>query len=423
MRKHINLILLILFFVSSIIPPFDSIDVIYPQWLYLSLFSIISIFISYTYGDPKNNRRPFQSKYLKLLFVFISICFVSIFFAENQQESMVVMGRIVLIPVLLYLVILYVFSFKKPTETVAFIMCGFLVYELYLVYDVFFEVTKYTTYDFKFANLLKGNTGNKNIAAASIMTKIPFVILLFGRLKNKLLQTMIMILLFGSLLAIIMIAARATILSGFLFFLLYFGFVLKQYFVNKASMSHSVPIMAVLALVLLANNFLFQNSSVALESRVEDIANYKDDYSTQSRLRYYSHGVQQIINNPLMGCGIGNWKIKSIDYDKENIKNFIVPFTLHNDFLEIGAETGLLGMLIYITIFFLFFKQTLLKVFISKGENYNETEIFCIGGSMFIYFIDANLNFPFFRVVMLIQFITLLALASYYTLNKAVYEN
>jgi hypothetical protein len=257
MRKHINLILLILFFASSIIPPFDSIDVIYPQWLYLSLFSIISIFISYTYGDPKNNRRPFQSKYLKLLFVFISICFVSIFFAENQQESMVVMGRIVLIPVLLYFVILYVFSFKKPTETVAFIMCGFLVYELYLVYDVFFEVTKYTTYDFTSANLLKGNTGNKNIAAASIMTKIPFVILLFERLKNKLLQVMIMILLFGSLLAIIMIGARATILSGCLFFLLYFGFVLKQYFVNKKSMSRSVPIMAVLALIFVANIFLF----------------------------------------------------------------------------------------------------------------------------------------------------------------------
>jgi O-antigen ligase len=423
MRKHLNLILLILFFASSIIPPFESIDVIFPQWLYLSIYSIISIFIIYTYGDPKNNRRPFQSKYLKLLFVFISICFVSTFFAKNQVESILVMGRIVLIPVLLYLVILYVFSINKPIETVTFIMCGLLAYELYLIYDVFFEITKYTNYDFSFANYLKGNTGNKNIAAASIMTKIPFVILLFERLKNKLLQVMIIILLFGSLLAIIMIGARATILSGCLFFLLYFGFVSKQYFVNKTSISHSVPIMAVLALVFLANNFLFQSNSAALETRVADIANYKDDYSTQSRLRYYSHGVQQIINNPLMGCGIGNWKLKSIDYDKENIENYVVPYNLHNDFLEIGAETGLLGMLIYITIFFLFFKQTLLKVFISKGENYNESEIFCIGGSMLIYFVDANLNFPFFRVIMLIQFITLLALASYYTFNKAVNEN
>ena len=99
-------------------------------------------------------------------------------------------------------------------------------------------------------------------------------------------------------------------------------------------MSQSVPIMVVLALVFVANNFLFQSNSAALESRVEDIVNYKDDYSAQSRLRYYSHGVQQIIHNPLMGCGIGNWKIKSIDYDRENIKNYVVPFTLHNDFLE-----------------------------------------------------------------------------------------
>ena len=158
MRKHINLILLILFFASSIIPSFDSIDVIYPQWLYLSIYSIISIFFIYTYGNPKNNRRPFQSKYLKLLFVFISICFGSIFFAENQEESMVVMGRIVLIPILLYLVIRYVFSLNNPMETIAFIMCGLLAYELYLVYDVFFEITKYNAYEYKFANLLKGNT-------------------------------------------------------------------------------------------------------------------------------------------------------------------------------------------------------------------------------------------------------------------------
>ena len=39
------------------------------------------------------------------------------------------------------------------------------------------------------------------------------------------------------------------------------------------------------------------------------------------------------LNNPFLG-GIGNWKIISLKYDAENIKNYIIPYNAHNDVLE-----------------------------------------------------------------------------------------
>ena len=38
------------------------------------------------------------------------------------------------------------------------------------------------------------------------------------------------------------------------------------------------------------------------------------------------------------GTGLGNWKIKSIDYDSKDIVGYIVPYHAHSDFIQLGAE-------------------------------------------------------------------------------------
>ena len=80
-----------------------------------------------------------------------------------------------------------------------------------------------------------------------------------------------------------------------------------------------------------------------LDNRVTSIINNQDDRSASERIRFYSGAIKYISSNPILGCGIGNWRIMSIKYDAENMFSYIVPYFAHNDFIEIFAETGILG--------------------------------------------------------------------------------
>ena len=47
-------------------------------------------------------------------------------------------------------------------------------------------------------------------------------------------------------------------------------------------------------------------------------------------------------SNPILGVGLGNWKFKSIDYDKKDIFGYTVPYHAHSDFIQLGAELGVI---------------------------------------------------------------------------------
>ena len=415
MKHYFYIALYALLLLASTIPPFDAADVVHPQWLYLGLFTIIAIGITYSYVDLEGIINPLKSKYVKLFGAFSLICLLSIIFSENKAESLLVFSRVLNIFFLLYISNVLLSKIEKPFITVTSMVVSLLIYELYLIYDVFFEIQNYTKYDFSYASLLKGNTGNKNIASASIMCKIPFVIYLLHSIKNDLIKLLLYVLMIISVYAIIVIGSRATLLSGsaLIIILLIYYFTEKKSVVNK--IKNASLLLSSLVFAIIISNFTIGETS-SLENRVDTIANYSEDYSAQSRLRYYSHGLEHLINNPIIGCGIGNWKLKSIFYDKEGMSNYIVPYNLHNDFLEVGTETGLIGMLIYLSMFVLFFRQTLYEALIKRNLEYGFVLI-CLGGSMVIYFIDANLNFPMQRVIMTVHFVVLFSLIEHFKKN------
>ena len=48
-----------------------------------------------------------------------------------------------------------------------------------------------------------------------------------------------------------------------------------------------------------------------------------------------------LFQNPILGIGMGNWQLESIKADRENIQSYIIPYHVHNDFLELAAEIGI----------------------------------------------------------------------------------
>ena len=105
----------------------------------------------------------------------------------------------------------------------------------------------------------------------------------------------------------------------------------------------------ILALVL-NQAFLSEKGADAL-SRASTISVSTNDGSVNQRLRYYEDVLTHISSNPILGVGIGNWKLTSIDYDKNDIKGYIVPYHAHSDFIQLGAELGIFGFFLYLGVF------------------------------------------------------------------------
>ena len=402
MEKIRLIIFTISLFAGLCVTPFEGADVIGAQWFYLSIHLFASL-ILISFSKIELGYYFLKNKYVISLLALYVFMFLSMFSSVNINESIFVMGRLLIIPIEIILFAILLKGVKEKKIFISFIVITFLGYELFLVTKEYLFITRFLDYSFDFANNLKGNTGNKNIAAASIAVKFPFLIYLILKLKNQILKILLYAFITLASFSIVIISSRAIILAFLISLIVYFIYIISK---DRKKIEHwSILIISFTTLFL--SSLMYSGSSIALDERLSTVANYSESESSKIRLRYYKHGLMQIFENPILGCGIGNWKIKSIYYDQRNIEGYIVPYNLHNDFLEIGAETGLFGLICYLGLFLLFFYDQL-KLLLNKSKLriWDLTILL----SLLIYFIDANLNFPMQRVTMTIMFITLFAL-------------
>ena len=146
-------------------------------------------------------------------------------------------------------------------------------------------------------------------------------------------------------------------------------------------------------------------SNVVID-RVSTIQLNNEDESINQRLRFYKAAITSIKNNPVLGIGIGNWKFISIKYDSKEMSEYTVPYYAHNDFLQIGAEIGIIGLFFFV---YLIFKPFLLLI--RKIYNSNESIVeFIIFLMISVYIIDSMLNFPINRPISHIMLIVILVL-------------
>tara|TARA_Y100001958_G_C21167265_1_gene499802 strand:- start:625 stop:1164 length:540 start_codon:yes stop_codon:yes gene_type:complete len=150
------------------------------------------------------------------------------------------------------------------------------------------------------------------------------------------------------------------------------------------------------------------NTSSRVVERFSNVLNPTADQSVRERLDFYNTAFQSIKNKPLLGIGIGNWKLISIDYSKGLIEDYKVPYHVHNDFLQVAAEIGLFGGIAYIYFIFFPFLISIKKFLIDKEKNLNQYAlVFLIFG---VYIIDSLLNFPMVRPANFIYLLFAIAL-------------
>ena len=120
-------------------------------------------------------------------------------------------------------------------------------------------------------------------------------------------------------------------------------FIYNSYFeknsqyLNKFNLFKVLILPAILVVIFSNIQSSTFNITENVQSRISSID--INEYSTNSRIRYFSHAISSIFDRPL-GVGLGNWQIESIEADSQDIKSYIVPYHVHNDFLELSADVS-----------------------------------------------------------------------------------
>jgi O-antigen ligase len=216
------------------------------------------------------------------------------------------------------------------------------------------------------------------------------------------------LLLFLSFCSALVLLSRGAILS---LIVIHAIFILLKFRILNFKKTLIYLLVIVSSYIVSENVFLSQNSNKILE-RVSSINPNISDDSINDRLRYYSQAIESIKKHPLIGVGVGNWKLKSVYYDSKNMSSYTVPLHVHNDLLQVFAEIGIMGFLAYLYLLLTPIILSFIKYLKTKNHNLNILIILM----MTSYFIDSFFNFPISRVISHMSLIFILVM--FININK-----
>ena len=405
------------FLCIGFIPNWGAVDKIAPQWLTLSILNLLSI------GVILRSPNFFSSRITKVVRTGMAALYLgffvwaglSYFYAINPVEVLVNMARHAN-TVFMYLhLTLFVYGIKDKINFVSWVMVALLGIEIYAILAEAYAMSQTTVGIVP--GKLKGVTANRNIGAFSLAIKIPFALSLLYNIGKNWLKGILLILIWLTILGLSIISSRASYVAVALTGVLYLGFIIFQYVKEKKWQGLLRGLYFIIPLILaiwLNQLILSKSETVSVLERASTISVSTNDGSVNQRLRYYEDVLTHIMSNPIFGTGIGNWKLVSINYDKNDIRGYVVPYHAHSDFIQIGAELGFLGFFLYLGVF-LFAGYAMLKIYQSEQVTVKEKNfVFFLMIALGVYSIDANLNLPISRPQVLAPWAMVMALITFY---------
>ena len=398
--------LIILFMISYFIPNFFAFDRIGNQWLYLSIITVVSFFYLLFYDNlyVKLKKLIIQKDvFFYLLFILWAIA--SILYSLNRAEALVTVNQYITVFCCYIMLIIITTHIPSGIDFLLNIFLILLFFEVFLsIYPIFKDIEKS---GIVFRSMqYSGAAANINITSFSLLYKTP--ILFYFIIVTKGIKKIFLYVTFYLLLLIISILGTRGAFIGVL--ICYISFIIYLFFLNKNfsfKIKHFAVIIGIL-LISISTNIGLSNFNSNVLTRASSINLKTEDGSVNQRLRYYKQGLSHFLKNPLIGVGIGNWKLKSIEYDKEDIEGFIVPYHAHNDLIQILTELGLFGLISYLVFIFLSIKNVFIFKLFENKINY----LFL--GSLSVYALDSMLNFPIARPISQLFMISFFCMISLY---------
>ena len=398
-KSILDYILILLIGIFPFSPSMRSLDQIHVHALYLSMVCLFAFVILLLTRRFKVLLNTLSSKEIMAFVLFLLFSLSSLIYTFNVQESVIALSKYFLFFNLL--IISYTLFSEKKFFLISVIVF-FGVIETLKIFNVFVDNYSWSEGLSRIRDL-QGFSANQNIGSFSLAIKTPIIIYIFYKLKNRFLKYATLLILTLMFFNILIIGTRGAILALLILFVCIIGYMILTK--DKKLFRGLLPIFIGFSFVIICQSYLYKSNS---ELQVINRATSYDDGSVNGRLNYYKACFDKIVENPIIGVGIGNWKILSLKYGSDTIESYEVPIHAHNDFLHLASELGVIGSFIYLLIF-------LAPIYsVWRNKNRNLLDIFLVF-SIMIFLIDSNLNFPRSRPYSFINIIYILTL---FHLNK-----
>lgn len=416
--SRLSLACIFLYLCTEFIPAGGTGEVLGSQWFYLSIINIISLLSFITFFKP-GSFSGLTRVYVPYV-LFTALAGLSILYATNRTEAADNFSR-----QLCTFIAVSCFYFHLVRSAVSFLLLSAVISVLAAIQGIqtlssFFSQTGDTDINTIILGLT-GNAGNKNILSASLVMKIPFLIYcIYTSNSYKKFFFSFTLALTGA--AVFILNARAAYLGLLLAVLFYtIGILYTNNWKIRAPRVLNVISLIWIPLIsgLLFSQFTIRKtiSNQGISTTYGSVFERLNTISfsaegSSNRAQMWSSALDYISKNPLTGCGTGNWKLKSIPYEKTYVDELRIAKHTHNDFLEMTAELGIPGGLLYL-LMFIMAAFTLLHAIRKRSDHKDISVPITLFALLLTYSTDAFFNFPAERPATQVFFILLFGFTLY----------
>lgn len=393
-----SFILILYGYITVLTPGFRTFDSNSTKFLAIGLLNLLVV--AYIFYNKKYHQSSFLFFKNKIgisysMLIFLSL--LSFIKAINIEASILHFSKVFTIFTAAWLIAVIVYNNVKSLFYLSIAMSLLLLFDCYAVFK---GISGMISKEIAGIGHIKSVYSNKNILTSSLFLKIPFTLLLafFYGGRMRFFGFFVFLL---SILATFFMSSRAFYLAIIAIVILFIIYSTVRYqqskkiiFLKNFGVLIGCILFSFFVFTIVQKNFYpkSQKARSGIGSRLSTITE-KNHSSNNLRLTAWKRSGIMIKKDPFLGVGLGNWKVRVLEYENKLSSNYTYMYKAHNDFIEIATESGILAGISFIMIFVfitLFFVKGLFSK--SKGEDFKWRFLlfFCIEG----YFFDAFFNFP-----------------------------
>jgi putative inorganic carbon (HCO3(-)) transporter len=384
------------------VPSFDALDTNGPKFLALGIVNLFALFVFFNDKDLRKRSGRidgfFRSAVGLAYTAFILISLLSFVNAITPSESIVSFAKLFTVFSSAFALYLIFSSNRTYLQHAALLIVLLLLVDCL---SVFYNILEYIEKEIDSIFNIQSVYSNKNILTAAIFIKMPAALwlLLFSEKWKKGLGWAGIL---SGIIAILFMSSRAfylglalLVIAVALFFTVRFLTMRKSLSFKKV-MIYLAIFAGTLALFTVVQKTLFpKNQDLYNKSIIERFTSEKGSESrANGRLNNWKRSFMLIGENPVLGVGTGNWKVRVLKYESPAIDGYFISYKNHNDFLEVTTETGLLGGLAYLSIFLFILLGFVKKIADRRTDEETLKLIFLPAFGILAYSVDAFFNFP-----------------------------
>ena len=337
---------------------------------------------------------------------FIIICVLSLIWSNTPFISIKELPLFLAGPFLYFIIVNNIIDQRQINRIIVSVL---IVGTLFGIYGIL----QYNGIDFSFwignygRRKVFGLFGNAGYFAEYLMLTLPIAVSLFLVSKNKITKLLLLIGILTISSTIVFTFTRTPYLSiviSFIFIL--FLFLIsrgKEFFKENKKIFIVVflAIIIIISLIVVPNPLNKPGTAISKIKGRTSVNKLAQDYSIRRRIATWKFTTLLIKDHPLLGSGIGSFKYNSLRYQAkffdQGDNRALYPYGLagraHNEYLQLWAELGIVGVMIFIWLIFANFNYGF-KILKREKNRYKQGIIIGLMGSVMAFLVDSLLWFP-----------------------------